>query len=103
MNFRPQHAHFYALFTELIFDDFFFFDDAIQLRDSFQTVKVDRFVERKVEQTKTTIFLSYLISSHSLWSFKSVKIHEPRHNKMCLWEFPTRPDTNWPAQPQKLA
>ena len=32
---------------------------------SFQTVKVDRFVERKVEQKKVTIFLSYLISSHS--------------------------------------
>ena len=30
-------------------------------------------------------------------------IYEPRHNKTCLWEFPTRPDTNRPAQPQKLA
>ena len=29
--------------------------------------------------------------------------NEPRHDKMCLWEFPTRPETNWPAQPQKLA
>ena len=28
---------------------------------------------------------------------------EPRHDKTCLWEFPTRPDTNRPAQPQKLA
>ena len=28
---------------------------------------------------------------------------EPRHEKMCLQEFPIRPDTNWPAQPQKLA
>ena len=28
---------------------------------------------------------------------------EPRHNKTCLWEFPIRPDTNRPAQPQKLA
>ena len=42
---------------------------------------------------------------------------EPRHDKMCLWEFPTRPDTNKmclrefptrpdtnrPAQSQKLA
>ena len=28
---------------------------------------------------------------------------EPRHDKMCLREFPTRPDTNRPAQPQKLA
>ena len=30
-------------------------------------------------------------------------IIEPRHDKMCLREFPTRPDTNRPAQPQKLA
>ena len=29
--------------------------------------------------------------------------NEPRHDKTCLREFPTRPDTNWPAQPQKLA
>ena len=29
--------------------------------------------------------------------------NEPRHDKTCLWEFPTRPDTNRPAQPQKLA
>ena len=28
---------------------------------------------------------------------------KPRHDKTCLREFPTRPDTNWPAQPQKLA
>ena len=28
---------------------------------------------------------------------------EPRHDKICLREFPTRPDPNWPAQPQKLA
>ena len=28
---------------------------------------------------------------------------EPRHNKMCLREFLTRPDTNRPVQPQKLA
>ena len=58
---------------------FFFFDDAIHQQDllftSFKTFKVDRFVERKVEQKKTTIFLSYLISSHSPWSFKSVKIN----------------------------
>ena len=28
---------------------------------------------------------------------------EPRHDKTCLREFPTRPDTNRPAQPQTLA
>ena len=33
---------------------------------------------------------------------KYLHMHESRHHKMCLWEFPTRPDTNRPAQPQKL-
>ena len=28
---------------------------------------------------------------------------ELRHDKMCLQKFPARPDTNRPAQPQKLA
>ena len=32
-----------------------------------------------------------------------LNIIEPRHEKMCLRESPTRPDTNRPAQPQKLA
>ena len=26
-------------------------------------------------------------------------IYEPRHDKTCLREFPTRPDTNQPSQP----
>ena len=29
--------------------------------------------------------------------------YEPRHDKTCLREFPTRPATNRPAQPLKLA
>ena len=29
--------------------------------------------------------------------------YEPRHEKMCLREFPTRSDSNWPVQLQKLA
>ena len=33
----------------------------------------------------------------------SPKGYQPRHDKTCLQEFPTRPDTNRPAQPQKLA
>ena len=33
----------------------------------------------------------------------AMNINEPGHDKMCLWEFPTRPDTNRPAQPQTLA
>ena len=40
----------------------------------------------------------------SIMSFVILSIsYEPRHYKMCLREFPTRVDTNWPAQPQKLA
>ena len=35
--------------------------------------------------------------------FVGALTYEPRHDKTCLWEFPTRPDTNQPAQPQKLA
>ena len=30
-------------------------------------------------------------------------VSEPRQDKTCLQEFSTRPDTNRPAQPQKLA
>ena len=33
----------------------------------------------------------------------SIDLNEPRHEKTCLWEFPTRSDSNWPAQLQKLA
>ena len=69
----------FSLFNS-IFDIFYFFlmmryIDKIFCLHSFQTVKVDRFVEKKVEQKKTTIFLSYLISSPSPWSLKSKKIN----------------------------
>ena len=33
----------------------------------------------------------------------SFYLYEPRHDKMCLREFPTRPGTNRHAQQQKLA
>ena len=34
-----------------------------------------------------------------------VQLHtyEPRHKKTCLWEFPTKSDSDWSAQLQKLA
>ena len=35
--------------------------------------------------------------------FNNADPNEPHHEKMCLRESPTRPDTNRPAQPQKLA
>ena len=31
------------------------------------------------------------------------KIYESRHEKVCLWEFPTRSGSGWPARLQKLA
>ena len=30
-------------------------------------------------------------------------LHEPLHKKTCLWEFATRQDSNWPAQPKRQA
>ena len=40
---------------------------------------------------------------HSFSQNHKSKANEPRHDKMCLREFSTRPDTNRPAQLQKLA
>ena len=52
-------------------------------------------------------FVSFLISHSLVHVIRTLtydaNIIEPRHDKTCLREFPTRPDTNWPAQPQKLA
>ena len=59
------------------------------------------------ECSKTQIRLMRHISSFSFLWLANVMIatttDEPRHEKTCLQEFPTRPDTNRPAQPQKLA
>ena len=45
--------------------------------------------------------------SPCIWSiYKTevpIKQNEPRHYKTCLWKFPTRSDSNWSAQLQKLA
>ena len=38
-----------------------------------------------------------------VWFELFAYLHEPRHDKTYLREFPTRPDTNQAAQPQKLA
>ena len=42
-------------------------------------------------------------SSTTTICFYLLTIHEPRHENTCLPEFPTRSDSNWPAQLQKLA
>ena len=43
---------------------------------------------------------SKLLSKCQHWQSNS---NEPRHEKTCLREFPTRSGSNWPAQLQKLA
>ena len=50
-----------------------------------------------------TSFKSMLYTYHLALNHLHTKIFEPRHDKMCLREFLTMPDTNWPVQPQKLA
>ena len=50
------------------------------------------------ECSKTQIRLTRLI-----WGWNYKKWTEPRHEKTRLREFPTRSDSNWPAQLQKLA
>ena len=79
MNFWPRHAYFNAFFIvylELILDVFFFlfflmmrYIGKIACLHSFQMVTVDRFVERKVEQKKMTIFLLKVIYKGCFESF----------------------------------
>ena len=45
----------------------------------------------------------FLTPTTIAYNDEQLKPYEPRHDKMRLREFRTRPDTNWPAQPQKLA
>ena len=45
---------------------------------------------------------AHIVFIHVCLSSQTITI-EPRHDKTCLREFPTRPDANRPAQPQKLA
>ena len=51
----------------------------------------------EVQETFMDIFGQLATTSDILDSY------EPRHDKTCLRDFPTRPDTNRPVQPQKLA
>ena len=57
-------------------------------------------IERAVPLAQSVIF--YSLHSSDIPAFV-YEIPEPRHDKICLREFPTRPDTNRHAQPQKLA
>ena len=43
------------------------------------------------------------IIGYTIMHNATTNVSEPRHDKMCLREFPTRSDSNWPAQLQKLA
>ena len=52
----------------------------------------------------STIFIQQHLSHHTVSANIIFTIlYEPRHEKTCLREFPTRSDSNWPAQLQKLA
>ena len=44
-----------------------------------------------------------LFCTHSTLELQTGLSYEPRHEKMCLRESPTRQDTNWPAQLQRPA
>ena len=44
-----------------------------------------------------------MLTSCKKFRICTVSINDPRHEKMCRREFPTRSDSNWPAQLQKLA
>ena len=39
-----------------------------------------------------------LVSDLLVTDNQNCESNEPRHDKMCLQEFPTRSDSNWPAQ-----
>ena len=62
---------------------------------------------RKIYQLPSSVPMFFYWNSPNyfrfpnLWSF--IAVFEPWQDKTCLWEFPTRPDTNRPGQPQKLA
>ena len=62
--------------------------------------------KKKKEKKKKTYTKTPLIYGLSSWSLDSVvecESYVPRHDKTCPGEFSTRPDTNQPVQPQKLA
>ena len=42
-------------------------------------------------------------NNHKKGVFETKVSYEPCNEKTCLREFPTRSDSNWPAQLQKLA
>ena len=59
---------------------------------------------RKIEHHLSVFWpLLSMQMADSLIQKEGANIIEPRHDKMCLREFPTRPDTNQPAQSQRLA
>ena len=47
--------------------------------------------------------LQYTSGSSKSYDVNGTVINEPRHEKTCLREIPSRSDSNWPAQLQKLA
>ena len=59
--------------------------------------------DTKILKEETNSWILYRESLHLKSGSSSINVYDPRHDKTCLREFPTTPDTNRPAQPQKLA
>ena len=54
-------------------------------------------------ERETVSHISETAENQSMCHVSIRVLYEPRHDKTCLREFPTRLDTNRPAQPQQLA
>ena len=61
------------------------------------------FVSSAIHTPEHQVKTKGLKCSLDVFHFFLVHIFELRHDKTCLREFPTRPDSNRPVQPQKLA
>ena len=65
-----------------------------------------RFLLVLIPHLSLSPFCAQVLSKPFMFNFGTQLGHnayEPRHEKTCLREFPTRSDSNWPAQLQKLA
>ena len=74
----------------------------------FATIKLTMYFPKyqlliQYSESYFTCHLFRNIADVTLINIQHMKIYEPRHDKMCLREFPTRPDTKRPAQQLKLA
>ena len=68
-----------------------------------QTHKVHTFSKEMRMHRRDFLSVLFLPDKEIVVILTENSLYEPRQDKTCLWELPTRPDTNQPAQPQKLA